>query len=102
MSEQERYAFVELMGHRQRVGRVSEVSQFGGVFCRVEPLQRDGTLGPAEDYGCSAIYAISWCEKETALQYVAPGGLCAALPEHPADEPGDEPEDKDEDDGLLW
>ena len=68
---EERFAVVELMGHRVRCGRVSKVEEFGALL-RVEPLKEDGTYSSPEDYSTGAIYGIRWMTKEAALDYVKP------------------------------
>lgn len=40
----EQWAIVELMGHRQLAGRVSEVQRYGVTMLRLEIPQEDGTF----------------------------------------------------------
>lgn len=59
----ERFARVEIMGHRSHTGRISEVSQFGCVMLRVEiPADPSGTSWiVAAEYGSAAIFGITPC-----------------------------------------
>lgn len=52
----EGWALLELMGHRQRVGRVSEVEMFGGKLLRIDIPVDGGEF--TEFYGCSSVYAL--------------------------------------------
>jgi len=65
----ERWAIVEIMGHRVRAGRVSEVTQFGVVMCRIEIPTPDGEgIDHVEDYGGGSIFAIAETTKEKVLE----------------------------------
>lgn len=55
----EQWAKVELLGHRTRVGKVSEVEMFGGKLMRVAPIDNDGVDQPVEFYGAAAIYCLT-------------------------------------------
>lgn len=58
MAEFEGWAIVELMGHRQRPGNVTEVEIAGAKMIRIEiPVGDDGTT-VTEYYGPAAIYGI--------------------------------------------
>ena len=95
----DRYALIEIMGHRVRVGRVSEVEKYGAVFCRVEPVDGDGNLGPPEDYSAAAIFAERTVTREDAIDMAKPyhrQRLFASAEYDEPDEP-DEPEDGCED-----
>lgn len=88
-----RYAVVEIMGHRRRVGRVSEIQKYGAAFCRVEPLlDADGTLGPPEDYSGAAIFAEHEIPLAQALEAMRPWH--ASLVTGEGDVEDDEPDDK--------
>jgi len=54
----ETWCLVELMGHRTRAGRVSEVEIAGSKFLRVDIPTDDGQY-VTEFYGGSSIYAIT-------------------------------------------
>jgi hypothetical protein len=61
----ERWAVVEIMGHRRRAGRVSEVQEFGSPRMRVEIPRADGGFD-VESYSGSAIFAYRFCSEEEA------------------------------------
>lgn len=58
------WAIVELMGHRQRAGRVEEVEMAGGKLLRIDIPTAGGDV--TEFYGCAAIYALRPCTEEIA------------------------------------
>jgi hypothetical protein len=60
-----RWALVEILGHRSRAGRVTQVQEFGAVMLRIEIPLRDGGFA-TEDYGGSSIYGIRWCTEDVA------------------------------------
>lgn len=62
----EGWAIVELMGHRKRPGRVSEVEMFGGKLLRVDIPAEGGDI--TEFYGVTSIYALRPCSEEVARQ----------------------------------
>lgn len=51
------YARIEIMGHRERLGRVEEVERFGAKFVRVYFQNEDGEE-IIEDYAGTAIFSI--------------------------------------------
>lgn len=58
-SSYEGWAILELMGHRQRVGRVSEEEVYGGKMLRIDiPLADLGGEVVTEFYGCSSVYSL--------------------------------------------
>lgn len=63
----EEWAKVELMGHRVRYGRVTEVERFGACLLRIDVL-RNGDDAPVltEYYSGAAIFAFTPCTEETA------------------------------------
>lgn len=63
----EGWAMLELMGHRQRVGRVSEAEMFGGKLLRIDIPTKDGDV--TEFYGCSSVYALRPISEEVARDY---------------------------------
>ena len=78
MSEQktfECWAIVEVMGHRQFAGFVSEQAIGGASFVRVDvpAVQVDGEQLPAftKLLGAGSIYAISPCTEDTAKAFAA-------------------------------
>ncbi len=79
------YAIVELMGHVTLVGRISEVERFGSKLLMVEPLFQSRLL-TAAFYGSAAIYSITPCTAERALncqpkqKYSLPRPVALAMP----------------------
>lgn len=63
----EGYALLELMGHRKRVGRVSEVEAYGGKLLRIDvlPAKPEGEVS-TEYYGAASIYGISPVAEDVA------------------------------------
>ena len=89
----EGWAIVELMGHRKRAGRVSEVEQFGAALLRIDIPAGEDTV--TEFYGGGAIYALRPCSEELArrvaanlgdVRPIAPSTLRIAAPAHDDDE----------------
>lgn len=89
MSTEERWAIVEIMGHRVVCGRVTEVTQFGVPMCRVEIPTVDGEgFQMVQEYGGSAIFSITSatkaeCVKRAPRPYTAPTFQLGAV-EHDA------------------
>jgi hypothetical protein len=52
----EGWAVVELMGHRQRPGRIAEVEMYGGKLLRVDIPMEGGDV--TEFYGVASIYSV--------------------------------------------
>lgn len=53
------WAILELMGHRQRIGYVSEVERYGGKLLRIDLPFQDGSAGSVtEFYGATSIYSL--------------------------------------------
>jgi len=98
----EGWAVVELMGHRQTAGLVSEVTLAGTTLLRVDSPAPDGdAIVASQMYGGSAIYCLTPCDEETARvvlrsAYTLPPMVRvamranAALPA-PDEDDGDEP-----------
>jgi hypothetical protein len=61
----EGWAVVELMGHRERPGRVSEVEMYGGKLLRIDIPGEDG-VEVTEFYGVTSIYALRPTSEEVA------------------------------------
>lgn len=57
---------VEIMGKRRFVGRVTEVTRYGGTFMQIEVYKPDGTLEEAGCYGGGAIFSFRPCSEELA------------------------------------
>lgn len=62
----EAWAIVELFGHNQIAGLVSEQEIAGTSFVRVDVPARDGSEGFTKLYGPSAIYCITPVAEEVA------------------------------------
>ena len=74
------FAIVELFGHQRVAGRISEQSFGGDSFVRVdvpevsfeerdygdERLQTRVIQAHTRTFGAKAIYAINWCDEQTA------------------------------------
>jgi NaMN:DMB phosphoribosyltransferase len=63
------WAIVEMLGHRQAVGQLSEVTVAGATMLRVET---PGEPPRVVLVAASALYAITPCTEEYARQRVAP------------------------------
>lgn len=60
----EGWAILELMGHRQRVGRISEVEAYGGKLLRIDIPAEGGDV--TEFYGASSVYSMRPITEEIA------------------------------------
>lgn len=69
MSAFEGWAVVELLGHRVRYGRVTEVTMFGEAFCRIEIPADPPTV---EHYSGKALYGIREASEASIRAYHAP------------------------------
>lgn len=65
------WALVELMGHQQIVGRVSQDSSLGPALTRVDVPDVAGVPGYSKLLGAASIYAVTPMDKETALHMAA-------------------------------
>jgi hypothetical protein len=75
----QQWAILELFGHQKVAGRVSEYTLGGVSFVRVDvpeieaqdhssPMERKRTVhAHTRCFGPAAIYAINWCDEQTAL-----------------------------------
>lgn len=104
---EERYAAVEVFGHRRHVGRVMEVDRYGTKMLRIDvPIEGDFAKGVSTHfYGGSAIFSetpcdLAYCKKaNTPYRYSQPALMSPAADdadELPAGE-GSSPADHDED-----
>lgn len=107
----EQWCIIELFGHSQIAGKVTEQAIGGGSFIRVDVPKTSKRPGFTKFFGPSAIYAITPVEKAIAL------AMAEALNEAPIEEyrlktvevgrqlaapfSGDEPFGDDEDDELF-
>lgn len=62
--------FVELFGHSQIAGMVSEQALGGTSFVRVDVPEVDGEQGSTKLYGAAAIYSITPIDEATMLRAV--------------------------------
>lgn len=58
---------VELFGHSQIAGKVTDVSLGGTAFIRVDVPEVDGVPGFTKFYGTGAVYAITPVDEQTML-----------------------------------
>jgi hypothetical protein len=63
----EQWAILELFGHNQIAGLVSEQSIAGGAFIRVDVPEIRGAPAFTKFYNASAVYAITPCTHEAAI-----------------------------------
>ncbi|NUP12937.1 MAG: hypothetical protein HOW73_43410 [Polyangiaceae bacterium] len=90
------WALVELMGHRQRAGRVSTIHEFGVELMQIEVPQRDGSFR-VEAYRGEMLYGYTKCTEEMARSAACPreysqlttGGPVVRDVEEEEDEPWD-------------
>ena len=68
----EGWAIVELMGHRQTAGWVTEIELAGAKMLRVDTPRPDG-IEPvvSQIYGGAAIYCVTPCEEAVARKVLA-------------------------------
>lgn len=75
MTDNDLWAIVEIMGHRQRAGRLSDAAIGGATLLRIEhPHIVDGTAqGEAltEYYAPTALFAIRPCTRDQAVAHAA-------------------------------
>ena len=64
------YARVELMGHRQRVGQIQEVTRFGAALLRVDFYDSETDALATEFYSGGSIYCLSPCSKAVVDAWV--------------------------------
>lgn len=66
MAANEQWAVVEIMGHRQRAGRISDVQRFGIAMMQIEiPTDDEGGFR-VEYYSGGSIFAFRECTEEQA------------------------------------
>ncbi len=64
------WARVELMGHRQRVGQIQEVTRFGAALLRVDFYDSETDALATEFYSGGSIYCLSPCSKAVVDAWV--------------------------------
>src|SRR5271154_867377 len=62
----DRWACVEIFGHRRHYGRISEVEQFGTKMLRVDVPTADAGVFETFTYGGAAIFGITPVTEESA------------------------------------
>jgi hypothetical protein len=102
----EKYAIVEMMGHRKIAGLVQDSEIGGSTLLRVDILNAEGGFDRTEYIGVGSIYCLTIVEKEVAeavarnytpkpsFAYDLRAVTSFALPAHLED---DEDEDEDDD-----
>lgn len=66
----EQWSIVELMGHRQLAGRVSEIQRYGTTMMRIDVPQKDGSM-VTQFYGGAAVYSETPSTKETVVNWLS-------------------------------
>ena len=75
------WVLLEIMGHRQRIGRASEEEIAGGIMLRIDiPTESDEYV--TEYYGTSSIYAMRPVTEEVARDHHS---ISDPRPRRPAD-----------------
>ena len=64
------WVLLELMGHRQRIGRAREEELAGGLMLRID-IPTEGEKYVTEYYGASSIYALRPVSEEMARDHYA-------------------------------
>ena len=64
------WVLLELMGHRQRIGRAREEDVAGGVMLRID-IPTDGEDYATEYYGSASIYALRPISEDVARDHYA-------------------------------
>ena len=64
-------AHVEVFGHRQHWGRISEVEQFGAKMLRIDIPTEDPAVFESVNYGGAAIFSICPCTEDAARAWAA-------------------------------
>ncbi len=67
----EKWAAVEVMGHRQHLGKICEVQAYGGTFMQIEALRRDGSFEIVQ-YAAGSIFSYRYVSEEQARRGVVP------------------------------
>lgn len=66
----DQFCIVELMGHQQIAGKVSEQEIAGHEFLRVDVPEIDGIDGYTKFFSAGAVYGITPVDEETCLRAV--------------------------------
>jgi hypothetical protein len=68
---QDQWARVEIFGHRQHVGRISEVERFSTKMLRIDEPTNDPEVFTTLFYGGSSIFSIAPVTEQAAREWVA-------------------------------
>lgn len=68
-SENDLWAVVEVMGHKRFAGRVTKQTLAGVSFVRIDVPAISGGAGYTKLLGARAIYAITPCTEEKAIEF---------------------------------
>lgn len=90
------WVLLELMGHRQRIGRAREEEIAGGLMLRIDVETDDGTYA-TEYYGASSIYALRPISESVAKDHYAHRDPRPPRPLEYRDPPAIEAEDEEDD-----
>lgn len=63
------YAYLEIMGHGEMLGRVEEVIFASQGFVRCTVIDEDGNDVFSRDFNPKSIFAFNWVDEETARYY---------------------------------
>lgn len=103
------FAVVEIMGHRQRAGLISDAEFAGGKMLRIEHPSRADATGEeplTEYYAPTSLFAIRPCTRDEAVaanRWTWDRDITRVTPELPAATVGaDILDDDDESDGGQW
>jgi len=68
----EEWAKVEIFGHRQHVGRITEVERFGSKMLRIdEPTAADPEVFTTHFYGGQSIFSITFVTEDAARDWAS-------------------------------
>lgn len=94
MSETEKrfdqWAIVEIFGHTQIAGRVTEAAIGGCSFLRVDVPETNGKPGFTKYYGNGAVYSMTPCSEEIAreaVEAIRPAPISVYMPRLQIDPP---------------
>jgi len=89
----ESWAIIEIFGHSQIAGKVSEASIGGCSFIRVDVPECDGKPAFTKFYGQGAIYSMTPCAELAAIKSFRHAPINVYIPAQLSLSPGDERED---------
>lgn len=80
----ESWAILEIFGHTQIAGKVTEASIGGCSFLRVDVPEHEGKPAFTKFYGQGAVYSMTPCSEEAAraaLKHIMPAPVSVWMPE---------------------